>query len=310
MVQPLWRPNYILHDTLLSPLLDPLEGLSMLNCGKLGLEGRSRLPTLKGGKGRARSPGIRLGRGTSIISLESASKTNHKKVSWHLGTPLGVGTSHEHFDTLDSPWPGLGGSHHLPPNGSFSQDSQGGVLRLSQVGVLGLWELIFPDYDIRLERGLNQSYSSPWELSNAMSHSFCRRRDHIESWLLVVGSQIVNLTPCPSFAHNLGCRCSNGSCKAILDIYTSRPFPWHQEHSNARRFDSCNRALNFWVSHRTPTSHFWECEFHPHTYPKVGLRHFTNCIKNPSVKNFSCNRKKTRTTSNARPIICVSSAKE
>ncbi len=28
-------------DALLSPLLDPLEGLSMLNCGKLGLEGRS-----------------------------------------------------------------------------------------------------------------------------------------------------------------------------------------------------------------------------------------------------------------------------
>jgi hypothetical protein len=240
MVQPLWRPNYILHDTLLSPLLDPLEGLSMLNCGKLGLEGRSRLPTLKGGKGRARSPGIRLGRGTSIISLESASKTNHKKVSWHLGTPLGVGTSHEHFDTLDSPWPGLGGSHHLPPynilcssppklhpNGSFSQDSQGGVLRLSQVGVLGLWELIFPDYDIRLERGLNQSYSSPWELSNAMLHSVSGRRKEVDSRLLMVGSQTANWTPSPSFAHNLGSRCPNGSCEVILDIYTSRTFQWH-----------------------------------------------------------------------------------
>ncbi len=38
-------------DALLNPLLDPLEGLSMLNCGKLGLEGRSRLPALKGGRG-------------------------------------------------------------------------------------------------------------------------------------------------------------------------------------------------------------------------------------------------------------------
>jgi hypothetical protein len=38
-------------DALLSPLLDPLEGLSMLNCGKLGLEGRSRFPALKGGIG-------------------------------------------------------------------------------------------------------------------------------------------------------------------------------------------------------------------------------------------------------------------
>jgi hypothetical protein len=34
-----------------SPLLDPLEGLSMLSCGKLGLEGRSWLPALKGGRG-------------------------------------------------------------------------------------------------------------------------------------------------------------------------------------------------------------------------------------------------------------------
>jgi hypothetical protein len=38
-------------DALLSPLLDPLEGLNMLNCGKLGLEGRSWLLALKGGKG-------------------------------------------------------------------------------------------------------------------------------------------------------------------------------------------------------------------------------------------------------------------
>jgi hypothetical protein len=37
-------------DVLLSFLLDPLEGLSMLNCGKLELGGRSRLPALKGVK--------------------------------------------------------------------------------------------------------------------------------------------------------------------------------------------------------------------------------------------------------------------
>jgi len=38
------------------------------------------------------------------------------------------------------------------------------------------------------------------------------------------------LTPGPSFAHNLGCRCTNDQCEGILDIYTSRPFQWHQEH--------------------------------------------------------------------------------
>ncbi len=40
----------------------------------------------------------------------------------------------------------------------------------------------------------------------------------------MVGSQIVSLTPGPSFAHNLGCRCPNDQCEAIFDIYASRPF--------------------------------------------------------------------------------------
>ncbi len=66
-------------------------------------------------------------------------------VSSHSGTPLGVGTSHGHFGPQDTPRPGLGGSHHLPPhnilydaplrlhlNGSFSRDSQVGVPKLSR----------------------------------------------------------------------------------------------------------------------------------------------------------------------------------
>jgi hypothetical protein len=35
-----------LGDALLNPLLNPLEGSTMWSCGKLGLWGRSRLPTL------------------------------------------------------------------------------------------------------------------------------------------------------------------------------------------------------------------------------------------------------------------------
>jgi hypothetical protein len=38
-------------DALPSPRLNPLEGPTMLSCGKLGLEGRSRLLALKGGRG-------------------------------------------------------------------------------------------------------------------------------------------------------------------------------------------------------------------------------------------------------------------
>jgi hypothetical protein len=90
--------------------------------------------------------------------------------------------------------------------------------------VPGLWKLISPDCQVRLERGLNQCYNSPQELSNSMLHSRCRCREGVNSRLLVVGSQIASLTLGPSFAHNLGCRCPNGQCEASLDIYTSRPF--------------------------------------------------------------------------------------
>jgi hypothetical protein len=151
---------------------------------------------------------------------DPASKTNHKRVSSHLGTPFGVGTSHGHLDSLVSPWPGLGGSHHLPPysilcnflrelhsNDTFSRDSQGGVPKLSRVGVPRLWELISPGSNLWLEWGLNQSCSSHRELFNAMSHSSCKRQEKVDSRLLVVGSQTASFTPSPSFAYNLGCIC-------------------------------------------------------------------------------------------------------
>jgi hypothetical protein len=83
--------------------------------------------------------------------------------------------------------------------------------------------------------------------------------------------QIGSLTPGLSFDHNLCCRCRNGSCKAILDIYTSRPFQRYEKHLKARCFDPCNRSLSFRESQRTLKSHFLECEWRPHTSLKVGL---------------------------------------
>jgi hypothetical protein len=209
---------------------------------------------------------------------------------------LGVGTSHGHFDTLDSPRPGLGGSHHLPPysilcsslrephpNDIFSRDSQRGVPKLSRVGLPGLWTPTTLGSDLRLEWGLNQSCSSPRELSNSPSHSICRCREGVDSRLLVVGSQTASLTPGPSFAHNLNYRCPNGSCEAILNINTSRTFHWYKEHPNARCFDACYRALKVRESQRTPSPQLWECEFHPHTWPKWGY-------DNLSVKFFTCKK--------------------
>jgi hypothetical protein len=141
------------------------------------------------------------------------------------------------LDSFDSPRLGLGGSHHLPPysilcvrsqrlhpNGFLSWDSQSGIPKLFQFKLPGLWTTIISRLDLRSGRGLNQTCSPPQELSNTMLHFTCQRWIRVDSQLLVVGSQIANLTPGPSFAHNLGCICPNGSCKAILDIYTSRAF--------------------------------------------------------------------------------------
>ncbi len=178
------------------------------------------------------------------------------------------------MDSLDSPRPGLGEATTFPLIVFFVALCRGytqmvlfpgNCPEIVPIGVPGLWELISPDCQVRLERGLNQCCSSSRELSNAMSHSLCKRRQEVDSRLLVVGSQTASLTPGPSFAHNLGCICLNGQCEASLDIYISRPFQWHQEHLNARCFDPSTRALSFRESRRTPSSHFWECGLHLHT---------------------------------------------
>ncbi len=196
-------------------------------------------------------------------------------ISSYSGTPLGVGTSHGHFGPRDTPRPGLGGSHHLPPysilcatfrglhpNGFFSRDSQVGVPKLSRnypgwsPGTLGA-------HNSRLQvwsrQGLKQTCSPRRDLSNAMSHSPFGGREEVDSRLLVVGSQTASLTPGPSFAYNLSDRCPNGQCEAIFDIYASRPFQWHQEHLNARCFGPCCRTLNIRESRRTPSPQLWEC---------------------------------------------------
>jgi hypothetical protein len=88
--------------------------------------------------------------------------------------------------------------------GTPKVDSQGGLPKLSRFGLPGLWGTITSRPKLGSGRGLNQSYSSRRKISNAVSHSRCRRREEVDSQLLVVGSQTINLTPGPSFAHNLG----------------------------------------------------------------------------------------------------------
>jgi hypothetical protein len=122
-----------------------------------------------------------------------------------------------------SPW-------HPHLNGFLSQYSQGGISKLPRFGLPQLCETITFCSDLRLGWGLKQSCSSCRELSNGVSHSPppYTHRGWVDSRLLVVGSQTVNLTPDLSFCHNLCCKCPNGSCKPIFDIYTSIVFQWYK----------------------------------------------------------------------------------
>jgi hypothetical protein len=214
--------------------VNPLEGSPKCSCGKLGLGRRSRLPT------RVVSPWIRLGRGTNRSSLNLHPKQTTKWLVHIPGHPWVLGQA---TGTLDHK------THHGPDSGEattfphivYSAARNGGYIQMAQipgtpklesrncpgfvpVGVPGLWELITPDSRIRSRRDLNQGCSPRRDLSNAVSHSQIGCREEVDSRLLVVGSQAANLTPGPSFAHNLGYRCSNDQCEAIFDIYASRPF--------------------------------------------------------------------------------------
>jgi hypothetical protein len=71
-------------------------------------------------------------------------------------------------------------------------------------GLLELWTAITPDFRVRLQRGMNQSYSPCRDISNAMSHTQIGCREEVNSRLLVVGSQTASLTPGLSFTNNLG----------------------------------------------------------------------------------------------------------
>ncbi len=204
----------------------------------------------------------------------------------HILEHLGARTSHGQHELTWLTTARTGGSYHLPPysilfasprhlhpNGFLSRDSQGGVLKLSQFGLPPLCGGIPLCLDLQLGWGLKQTCSSHRQLSNNVPHSTCTHRGRVDSWLLVVGNQTASLIPGLSFCHNLCCRCPNGSCKPIFDIYISIAFQWYKEHPNVRCFDTCNWTLKFWESRRIPKSPFRECEFHPHTLLKVGLRH-------------------------------------
>jgi hypothetical protein len=225
------------------------------------------------GRGVCWGFGMGLGKVTSFsITHLNLHPTNHKLVSSFSGTPLVLGWATGNFrltrlttaQTQGKPPPSPYSilyvtPLHLHPNDIFSR-----------FGLPWLWQLITPCSNLRLGWGLKQTCSSPWELSNGVSHSTYTHQGRVYFWLLVAGSQTANLTPSLSFVHNLCCRFPNGSCEAIFGMYASRPFQKYREHLKARCFDPCEWALSFRESWKTPKSPFRECECHPHTPSKWG----------------------------------------
>jgi hypothetical protein len=122
----------------------------------------------------------------------------------------------------------LGGSHYLPPYNLFCASPRGphlnGILSRDSHWNSQSWNSrnfgapITLCANLQLRWGLKQSYSPHWEFSNGMWHATCTQGSQIDSWLLMVGSQTANLTPGLSFGHNLCFKCSNESCKPILEI--------------------------------------------------------------------------------------------
>ncbi len=69
-----------------------------------------------------------------------------------------------------------------------------------------------------------------------MLHVIWTQGNRVDSWLLVVRSQIANLTSGPSFGNNFCFRYPNGSCEPMLDIYVSIAFQWYKKLLNPLNF--------------------------------------------------------------------------
>jgi len=194
-----------------------------------------------------------------------------------------LGRATGNTDTQDSPWPELGGSHHLPPysilctspwgphpNDFLSRDSQVGVLKSPKLRLLWLWSPIILQAELGSRCGLKQSCIPCRELSNGMSYAICRQVNRVDSWLFMVGSQTANLIPGLSFGHNLCFKCPNEHCKPILNIYVPRNFQWYKERHKPLNLTP---EIVLWNFGSPPKLYLpkwelpWECEgSFPHTF--------------------------------------------
>jgi hypothetical protein len=267
---------------------------------------------------------------SSSIIHTNLHKPNNKLINAKLEHIWCTDKPRTNMDSQNSLRPGLGGSHHLPPcsilcawawgqhpNVILSRDSQMGVPKFPKLGFPWLWGPITLCVDLQLRWGLKKSCSPRQELFKGMWHAIYTQGSQGNSQILVVESQIDNLTSGPSFGHNLCFNYPNGSYKPILDIYVPRTFQWYKRIFNPMCFDPWNFSLkireSIWTSipkvgthlevwgfipshsptlpgtwNVTPRFHSWPAPSHALALvvnPRLGLRHLNLHVK-PTVINF------------------------
>jgi len=127
----------------------------------------------------------------------------------------------------------------------FSRNSRVRVSNSRRPRLPQLWSPITLRADFGSKCSLKQSCSSRQELFNDMSHVICSQVNQVDSWLFLIRSQTTNLTPTPSFGHNICFRCPNEQCEPISDIYIPKSFQWYKECHKPLSFGFSNRSLKF-----------------------------------------------------------------
>ncbi len=182
--------------------------------------------------------------GTHLVHERTTNK--HKLINkTHHSLDLGEATTFPPYSIL------YAGAYTL--NVILFWDFEVGFSKFPKLGLLRLWRPITLCADLRLRWGLKQSCSTHWKFSNGMWHATCIQGNQGDSRLFVVENQIGNLTPSPSFGHNLCFKYPTGSCSPILDIWVPRAFQWYKKLFDPMCFDPYNFFLKIWKSIRIPT---------------------------------------------------------
>ncbi len=104
-----------------------------------------------------------------------------------------------------------------------------GVPKFLKLELLQLWKPIMLFINLQLKWGLKKSFSLCLKLSNDMWHATCTKVNWGNSLLLMVRSQIGNLTHGRSFGHNLCFEYPKWVMWAHLRHLRLRAFQWYKE---------------------------------------------------------------------------------